>query len=162
MAVGFAPLTGTYNTMNLPTPVIVAGIPGNKAQVGTGLDGFNVAKYVQMGGVSGTGNHDLVTSFGTSITAGMGNLAFDPSLQHPGFEFTITNFSKITGINPANGMVVSVQDGSVVSIVTGKDALVGTVPEGQEVPEPTTWMVWVGMAGGLAWTRHRRSWRTGP
>ncbi len=30
MAVGFAPLTGTYNPMNLPTPVIVAGISGNK------------------------------------------------------------------------------------------------------------------------------------
>jgi hypothetical protein len=162
MAVGFAPLTGTFNTMNLPTPVIVAGISGNKAQAGPGLDGFNVATYSSMGGVSGTGNHDLVTSFGTTLTAGMGNLAFDPSLQHPGFEFTITNFSKITGINPANGMVVSVQDGSVDSIVTGKDGLVGSIPEAQQIPEPTTWMVWAGMAAGLAWTRYRRSRRTGP
>jgi len=161
MAVGFAPLTSTYSTMHLPTPVIVAGVPGNKAQAGTGLDGFTVAKYVQ-NGVSGTGNHDLVTSFGTTLTAGMGNLASDPSLQHPGFEFTITNFSKITGLNPANGLVVSVQDGSVNSVVTGKDSLVGTIPEAQQIPEPTTWMVWAGMAGGLAWTRYRRSRRTHP
>jgi hypothetical protein len=161
MAVGFAPLTGTYNTMKLPTPVIVAGISGNKSQAGPGLDGFNVTNYVQNGS-SGTGNHDLVTSFGTTIAAGIGKLAFDPSLQHPGFEFTITNFSKITGINPANGMVVSVQDGSVDSIITGKDGLVGTIPEAQQVPEPTTWMVWAGMAGGLAWTRYRRSRRTRP
>jgi len=161
MAIGFAPLTGTYSITNLPTPVIVAGIPGNKAQAGPGLDGFNVATYAPSGG-SGTGNHDLVASFGTTITAGMGNLAFDPSLQHPGFEFTIANFSKITGINPANGLVVSVQDGSVNSVVTGKDSLVGTIPEAQQIPEPTTWMVWAGMAGGLAWTRYRRSRRTRP
>ena len=54
---------------------------------------------------SGGPNYDLVTSFGQTITAGMGNLAFHPSAQHPGFEFTITNFSKLLGTNPANGMV---------------------------------------------------------
>jgi hypothetical protein len=90
----------------------------------------------------------------------MGNLAFDPSSAHPGFEFTITNFSKISGLNPNNGLVVSVQDGSVNSVVTGKDYLVGTVPEGQQIPEPTTWLVWASMTGGLAWSRYRRSRRT--
>ena len=99
MAVGFAPLTGTYNPSNPPAPVIVAGVPGNKSQAGTGLDGFTVAKYAPAGGAGGR-NHDLVTSFGKTLTSGMGNLAFDPSAAHPGFEFTITNFSKLLGANP--------------------------------------------------------------
>jgi len=155
MAVAFAPLTGTYNAFNLPTPVIVAGISGDKAQAGPGLDGFTVAKYA---GGSGPGNLDLVTGFGQTLTAGLGNLAFNPSLQHPGFEFTITNFSSLLGANPANGFVVMTQDGSVNSVVTGKDELVGAVPQlgAQELPEPTTWMIWAGLAGGLAW-RHRRT-----
>jgi hypothetical protein len=154
MVVGFAPLTGTYNPTSLPTPVIVAGVSGDKpAQTGPGLDGFNVTKYV--GGTT-PGTINLLTGMGQTLTAGMGNLAFDPSLAHPGFEFTITNFSKLLGANPANGLVVMTQDGSVNSIVTGKDELVGTFPEAQQIPEPTTWMVWAGLAGGLAWRRYRR------
>jgi len=156
MAVGFAPLTGTYSPFNLPTPVIVAGVPGDKAQAGTGLDGFTVAKYA---GGSSPGTLDLVTGFGQTLTAGMGNLAFDPSQQHPGFEFTITNFSKLLGANPMNGLVVMTQDGSVQSVVTGKDELVGAFPEAQEIPEPTTWMVWTVLAGGMAWS-YRRSRRS--
>jgi hypothetical protein len=154
MVVGFAPLTGTYNPSNLPTPVIVAGVSGDKAtQTGPGLDGFNVANYV--GGTT-PGTINLLTGFGQTLTAGMGNLAFDPSLAHPGFEFTITNFSKLLGANPSNGLVVMTQDGSVDSIITGKDELVGTFPQPQQIPEPTTWMVWAGLAGGLAWRRIRR------
>ena len=102
-----------------------------------------------------------MTGFGQTLTAGLGNLAFNPSPQHPGFEFTITNFSKLLGANPANGLVVMTQDGSVKAVVIGKDELVGVVPqfEAQQIPEPTTWMVWAGLAGGLAW-RHRRTRRS--
>lgn len=104
MALGFAPASLTSTPNNPPAPVIVAGIPGNKSQAGTGLDGFTVAKYAPTGS-SGGPNYDLVTSFGQTLTAGMGNLAFQPSTD-PGFEFTITNFSKLLGANPANGFYI--------------------------------------------------------
>jgi hypothetical protein len=74
------------------------------------------------------------------------------------------------GANPIkNGgdLVVFAQDGSVVSVVTGKDELVGAFgaqtlgpsPGGPNTPEPTTWVIWAGMAGGMAWhiRRSRRS-----
>jgi len=162
MAVAFAPLVGTYNASNPPAPVIVAGVPGNAAQkaAGTGLDGFTVSKWSPAGG-SGGPNYDLVTSFGKTLTAGMGNLAFDPSAAHPGFEFTITNFSQLLGANPLNGLVVSAQDGSVQSVVTGKDYVFSTPIEAQEIPEPATWLVWAGLAGGLGWGC-RRSRRARP
>ncbi len=161
MALGFAPATLTSTPNNPPSPVIVAGIPGNKAQAGTGLDGFTVAKYAPTGG-SGSTNFDLVTSFGSTLTAGMGNLAFQPSALTPGFEFTITNFSKLLGSNPANGFYVSAQDGSINSVVTGKDYVPSTLIEAQQIPEPTTWVVWSGLAAaGLAWAR-RRSRRIDP
>jgi hypothetical protein len=158
MAVGFAPLNGTFSTFNLPTPVIVAGVSGDKTQTGPGLDGFTVAKYA---GGTGPGTLDLVTGFGQTLTNGLGSLAFNPSPATPGFEFTITNFSKLLGANPANGLVVMTQDGSTSSITFGKDELVGVVPQfgAQEIPEPTTWIVWAGLAGGLAW-RHRRTRRS--
>jgi hypothetical protein len=158
MAVGFAPASLNSTPNNPPPPVIVAGIPGDKAQAGTGLDGFTVAKYAPLGS-SGSTNHDLVTSFGQTLTAGMGSLAFNPTAAHPGFEFTITNFSKLLGANPANGFYVSAQDGSIYSIVTGKDYVPSTLIEAQQIPEPATWLVWAGLAGGLAW-RFRRSRRT--
>jgi hypothetical protein len=158
MAVGFAPLGGTFDAKNPPSPVIVAGVPGNKAEAGTGLDGFSVAKWSPNGSTAGP-NYDLVTSFGKMLPSGMGNLAFDPSAQHPGFEFSISNFSKLLGANPLNGLVVSAQDGSVQSVVTGKDYVFSTPIEAQQIPEPATWLVFAGLAGGLAWSSHRRTRR---
>ncbi len=158
MAVGFAPLIGTFNPSAPPSPVIVAGVPGDKSQVGTGLDGFSVAKWTPVGGTAGP-NYDLVTSFGKEIPAGMGNLAFDPSAQHPGFEFSIAHFSQLLGFNPLSGLVVSAQDGSVQSVVTGKDYVFSTPIEAQQIPEPATCLIWAGVVGGLAWN-YRRSRRT--
>jgi hypothetical protein len=160
MALGFAPATLTSTPNNPPAPVIVAGIPGNKAQAGSGLDGFNVAKYAPTGGTGGP-NYDLVNSFGTTLKSGMGNLAFQPSAQTPGFEFTITNFSKLLGSNPANGFYVSAQDGSINSVVTGKDYVQSTLIEAQQIPEPATWMVWAGLAAASAAWARRRSRRMG-
>jgi hypothetical protein len=163
MAVGFAPISGTYNPNNPPAPVLVAGVPGEKSQAGTGLDGFTVAKYAPAGG-SGGPNYDLVTSFGKSLPSGMGNLAFDPSAKHPGFEFTITNFSKLLGANPANGFVLYAQDGSIMSVVTGKDYLreASTQTLAQTLPEPGAYLIWSALIGvGLTW-KIRRSRRARP
>jgi hypothetical protein len=161
MAVGFAPLSGTYNPNNPPSPVLVAGVPGNKAQAGSGLDGFTVAKYAPAGG-SGSPNYDLVTSFGAPLTSGMGKLAFDPSAQHPGFEFSITNFSKLLGANPANGFVLYAQDGSVQSVVTGKDYIREASPQAQTIPEPATYLIWAALAGGALTWKLRRTGRARP
>lgn len=160
MAIGIAPLNGSaFNASNPPKPTIVAGVPGNKAQAGAGLDGFNVATYAPSGG-SGGPNYDLVTSFGKTISGAAGSaLAFDPSAQHPGFEFTLTNFSKLLGYNPLNGFVLSAQDGSVASIVTGKDYVPSTLvafPQAQQIPEPAAWLGWLLVTGAGAAVRFRR------
>ena len=154
MAVGFAPLSGTFSTFNLPTPVIVAGVSGDKTQTGSGLDGFTVAKYA---GGTGPGNLDLVTGFGQTLTNGLGNLAFNPDSQHPGFEFTITNFSQLLGANPANGLVVMTQDGSTSAVTFGKDELVGVVPQFGRSKFPNRPPGWSGQAwpARLAWRRFR-------
>ncbi len=165
MAVGIAPLNGsTFNASNPPAPTIVAGVPGDKSQVGPGVDGFNVATYAPRGSSLGP-NYDLVTSFGSTIAAanvgaaGGSNLAFDPSAAHPGFEFSIANFSKLLGYDPLKGFVLSTQDGSINSIVTGKDYVPSTLvtfPQAQNLPEPTTWLAWALMAGGVGWRYRRR------
>jgi hypothetical protein len=157
MAIGIAPLptSGALSSTNTPEPVIVAGISGNKSQTGTGLDGFTVAKYAANGS-TGPG-YQLVSNFGATI--GTGSLAFDPSSAHPGFEFTINNFSQLLGYNPANGFVLSAQDGSIYSVVTGKDFVVPTEVTGleaQTIPEPATWLAWTIVCGaGAAWRLRR-------
>jgi hypothetical protein len=161
MVLGFTPLTGTYNPDNVYVPTFVAGTPnvsnGESSSAtgrGTGLDGFNVAKY---DGGTQLGTLSLLTGFGTTLPSGMGNLAFSPSSTTPGFEFTITNFSKLLGANPTNGVVVSFVDGEV-NVDTSKDAFGGafTVSEPQVIPEPATVLVWAGLAGGMAWGYRRR------
>jgi hypothetical protein len=166
MVVGFSPLVnGTFNPANISAPTFVAGTANVStgesnaaAGRGAGLDGFNVAAYAG-GTVPGTMN--LLTGFGTTISSGMGNLAFNPSTSTPDYEFSIPNFSKLLGANPVNGFVVMTQDGEI-NVDTSKDNLVGYVPlqQAQSLPEPTTWMVWAGLAGGMAWGYRRRSRRS--
>ena len=165
MVLGFESLNGgAYNPANLSPPSFVAGTPnitsGETAAAagrGAGLDGFNVATYTG-GTVPGTMN--LLTGFGTTLTSGQGNLAFNPSSSTPDFEFTITNFSKLLGADPSKGVVVMTQDGEI-NVDSSKDELVGVGIQAQTItPEPTTWIVWAGLAGGLAWGSRRRSRRS--
>jgi hypothetical protein len=171
LAVGFAPMNGTtLNTSNLPTFSFVAGDSnysvGQSPQAegrGTGLDGFNVATY---SGSMTPGAINLLTGFGTTLTAGLGNLAFAPSASTPDYEFTVSNFSKLLGPNPNGSVLVMVQDGEV-NASSGKSGfpLLFTFPTGAQVipppnaPEPTTWIIWAGLAGGAAWRYRRRSRR---
>lgn len=161
LVVGFAPISGNANSTSPVAPVLVAGIPGNVNQLGPGLDGFNLSKYVPPGG-TGSPSISLFGSFGPTLTSGLGGLAFQPSAQNPGFEFSITNFSQLLGANPLNGVALTVEDGMIGGVGKNSDVFQGTFPEPQELPEPTTWMVWAGMAGGLAWARYRRSRRARP
>jgi hypothetical protein len=167
MVVGFESLNGgTFNPANLTAPAFVAGTTnvatGQSAAAagrGSGLDGFNVATYTG-GTVPGTMN--LLTGFGTTISSGMGNLAFNPSAATPDYEFSIPNFSSVLGANPDKGVVIMVQDGEV-NVDTSKDELVGVGLQAQVIPpntpEPTTWIVWAVLAGGSAWGYRRRSRR---
>ena len=164
MVVGFESLNGgTYNPANLAPPAFVAGTANvatgqtsAAAGRGSGLDGFNVATYTG-GTVPGTMN--LLTGFGKAISAGMGNLAFSPSATTPDYEFSIPNFSSVLGADPNKGVVIMVQDGEV-NVDTSKDELVGVGLQAQTItPEPATWMVWAGLAGGMAWGYRRRSRR---
>ena len=164
MVVGFESLNGgTYNPLNLTAPAFVAGTANVAAGQsnaaagrGAGLDGFNVARYTG-GTVPGTMN--LLTGFGTTISSGLGNLAFNPSASTPDYEFTVANFSKVLGADPSKGVVIMTQDGEV-NVNSSKDELVGVGLQAQTItPEPTTWMVWAGLAGGMAWGYRRRSRR---
>jgi hypothetical protein len=168
MVVGFAPVASNYSTSEPPpAPTFVAGdsnvATGTSPSAsgrGAGLDGFNVASYA---GGTAAGTMNLLTGFGKTLTAGMGNLAFTPSSSTPDYEFTIANFSKLLGANPGNKVAVLIQDGQVNASSGKGDFIVTYVPlEAQTIttPEPTTWLVWAGMAGGVAWSYRRRSRRS--
>jgi hypothetical protein len=167
MVLGFSSLNGgTYNPANLSAPSFVAGTANvatgesnAAAGRGAGLDGFNVTTYTG-GTVPGTMN--LLTGFGKTISAGMGSLAFNPSSATPGYEFSISNFSSVLGADPSKGFVIMAQDGEV-NVTTSKDVLIGVGEQAQKIaatPEPTTLMVWAGLAGGMAWGYRRRSRRS--
>lgn len=134
------------------TPIFVAGVPADKSHNGSGIDGFTVASYANNGGV-------IQNSYGQVLTNNLGSLAFDPSAAHPDFEFTITNFSKIPGIDLKKGFWVQAYAGSAQDVAVGETMLPFTrvvVPQPQEVPEPATLLGWTLLAGGAACYRLRR------
>jgi len=135
------------NTHALGSPVIIAGVPANKDQAGPGIDGFTVANYKAT-------NQGIEYNYGPARPENLGALAFDPSKAHPGFEFTVKDFSKIPGLDPKTGFWVQAFAGSPDDIVAGEDSI-GWVrlPKfaEQTVPEPTTLVAWSLLAGGAAW-----------
>ena len=158
------------------TPLIVAGVPSVKTNTGGTTDNFTVAAY--QASTSG-----LTHSYGQTLAANVGNLAYDPSTAHPGFEFTIKNFSKIPGLNAlTNGFYLSAYTGSEQTIIVGKSDIANTfvapqtnslqnlnppptmtpptitpmIPPQVHTPEPTTVLAWGLIIGGAAWRFRRR------
>jgi hypothetical protein len=157
VAIAFAPVSENAAGKEVAgTPSIIAGIPQDKSQGGSGtIDGFTVSKY--SANASG-----LPFSFGQSMP-NSGNLAYNPSAAQPDLEFTIKNFSKISGVNPANGFYLEAYSGTPGNTEGKLQTSYINVPpvEEQALPEPTTWLVWAALAGGAAY-RFRRSRRNHP
>lgn len=139
------------------TPVLIAGVPGDKSAAGPGLDGFTVSSYKN-------NTLGLSLNFGSLLPSNLGALAFDPSAAHPGFEFTVKNVSKLPGIDPTKGFWVVGYAGSPADNVAGESASAYTrlapfAP--QEIPEPATVMTWALVAGGMALRLRRVRRETG-
>jgi hypothetical protein len=141
VSIGFASDSTTHPGQPGPM-LVVAGVPAFKTQPDNGFPQFTVAQAT--GGALGY-------NYGQTLTNNLGSLAFNPSAAHPGFEFTIKNFSKIPGIDPTKGFWISAYAGSPDDVVVGESGQQLTrVPAfaGQEVPEPTTILAWTLVAGG--------------
>jgi hypothetical protein len=151
ISVAFAPDSAS-GLAKAGAPVLIAGVPADKSQAGTGIDGFNVSSYKPS-------NMGIAYNYGPTLTNHMGALAFDPSAAKPGFEFTIKNFSKIAGLDPAKGFWVQAFAGSPDDVVAGEDSvpLTRIGPLSPQVPEPTTVVAWGSvLLGGALWRSRRR------
>lgn len=152
--IAFAPSVPNSNPPAHGQGVFVVGIPANKAdQGGPGLDGFNAATFKNTG-------LGLEYSYGKTLTQNLGTVAFEPSLQHPGLEFTIPNFSKIPGLKTGNGVwfsayAGSAQDGGVGEFSQPWYLLPPHFPQ-VITPEPATVLTWTLVAGAAAWRIRRR------
>jgi hypothetical protein len=132
--------TDLNNTKQAGTPVFVAGVPADKSSAGPGIDGFNVAQYK-------ASTAGIQSSYGATMTQHLGTLAFDPSPNHPDFEFTIKNFSKISPnvIDPKSGFWIQAFAGSPNDNPIGEEfTSFIRVPafQPETIPEPTTWLAW--------------------
>jgi hypothetical protein len=135
--------------------IALAGVPSVKTSAG-GLDGFELAHYVP-------GKGGLENSYGTPITNGpTGTLLYNPSLAQPDFEFTISNFSKLTGLNPTDGFFFSAYAGSAEDVSVGEKHTAwsfvgGFIPAGQTTPtpEPASFVL-LGLGGAGFWLAGRR------
>ncbi len=150
IALAFAPITSNAaGQATAGTPSIIAGIPAIKSS--TTAPDFEVAKYT----ANGSG---LPFSFGTTIANG-GSMPFNTTASTPDVEFTINNFSKVSGINPANGFYIEGFNG-MAGGSAGKSEFEWfqalPAPQGINTPEPATWMAWMLLAGGAGWRYRRR------
>ena len=138
-------ITVGFDFLHTGQPQVLAGVPGDKTQAGPGTDGFNIALNQD----NGLG---LSNSYGSTLTNNMGNLVFDPSSQHPGFEFTIKNFSTLPGFNAANGYGLIAFAGSPDDGVEEEGVRFPQVSgETIQVPEPAALLGWsLGVLGASA------------
>ena len=114
-------------------------------------------------------------SIRTAVFGGSGYIAGELLrllVQHPRFKVVapfstsqagepVTSAFPTLAATAAEDWKFAAQD-SFESVVTGKDYVFSTPIEAQQIPEPATWLVWAGLAGGLAWRSRRRSRRNRP
>jgi len=136
--------------------IAVAGVPSDKpAGANPNVPFFTVAQF------KGMTSQGIQNNYGATLTNNLGSLAFDPSAAHPGFEFTIKNFSKISPlVDPTRGFWVQAYAGSpddnpIGEEKTGFVKIPAFQPE-KIVPEPTTIMAWGLFAGAAALRVGRR------
>ena len=154
VAVAFAP-DGPNGPSSPGVPLIIAGVPADKtglpANVNSAQDYFLVSQYKGV-------NLGLAYNFSQPLPNLNGGLAFNPSAQTPGFEFTIKNF-KGSGLDATKGFWIRAYAGTPDDVVAGEAALAFTrIPAfaGQEIPEPTAILLWSAVAGGAVLRRYRR------
>jgi hypothetical protein len=136
-------ITVGLDLTNSGKPTIVAGIAADKSIVGPGTDGFTVnwAKDASAG---------LSGAYGASLNSHNGNLAFEPSKDHPDFEFSISGVSKIPGFDINNGLGLTAFAGASDDIDIGEDAVPYTHFALEQIPEPATVLAWSLVAAGAA------------
>jgi hypothetical protein len=114
-------------------PTVVAGISGDKTQVGPGLYGFNVANAIPGANLGMNYGANLPNNQGVLINTG------------PDFEFTINNFSTLPGINMNSGIGLTFYSGSPDDMLIGEDTMpyytIGQISP-IIIPEPTTILAW--------------------
>jgi hypothetical protein len=137
-------------------PDIIAGVPADKSQNGPGLLGFSVNKYAPS-------NAGLAYNYGTPLNDHNGGLAFIPDAQHPGFEFTIKNFTSLPGLSPSllalNGIGITAFAGTPFDVVAGEDSVTMTHLSPQAIPEPASLLAWSVAVGAAAFGVRRRNRR---
>lgn len=155
---------------------VVAGVPADKSASPAGsLDSFKVS--------TSNGSTFLGGSYGTTLTDHLGALAYDPTKDHPDFEFTIKNFSTIPNLNAlTKGFYIQAYTGAASTYTIGKSFVQNTfvgpplsepgyiqnppnvipptpgpmITPKVTTPEPTTILAWGLVAGGAAWRVRRR------
>ncbi len=138
-------ITVGIDLTNSGTPTIVAGIASDKSIIGPGTDGFSVnwAKNANAG---------LSYAYGASLNTHNGNLAFEPSKDHPDFEFSISGLSKIPGFDINKGLGLLAFAGASDDVDVGEDGVPYTHVS-LELPEPTAVLAWSLVAAGAVFHR---------
>lgn len=142
-------ITVAFDLNNDGRPDFLAGVPGDKSQAGPGINGFTFAPFKNTG-------LGLAYSYGAPLLDHIAGLRFDPSAEHPDFEFLLRNFSKLPGYDPQNGFGLIAFAGTPDDIYEEEGVLFPRV-SGQEIPEPAGLLAWASaLAAGACWRLRRR------
>lgn len=147
-------------------PDIVAGIPlvkpaGPDGQKLDGIASFTLARYVDQAG-------GLPLGFGASLASYLGQKAIETSLESPDIEFEIKDFSQLgamfrPGFDPLEHAIgLEAFAAGLDDVIVGEEYVPyqAVLPQ-VIIPEPTTLLAWLTVAGTAAWrVRGRRVSRT--